>query len=133
MVGQRSFFWWSHNHLLGKYCGYYYNHRRISADLRYLCYSIFSLHVSYRKANTRLRKMGRPELDDVTSSRLKLRPDIDKEIEAIISGCGFQRLQLGPTSEEKGLGTKHVSTDAVTSWNRSLHLYERKVSAEFNR
>ena len=77
--------------------------------------------------------MGRPELDDVTSSRLKLRPDIDKEIEAIISGCGFQRLQLGPTSEEKGLDTKHPSVDAVTSWNRSLHLYERKVSAEFNR
>lgn len=76
---------------------------------------------SYRKANTRLRKMGLPELDDVTSTRLKLRPAIEDEIEKIIVASGFQRVQI-----------KHPSDDANpnerTEWNRALHLYERRTA-----
>lgn len=87
--------------------------------------------------------MGRPELDDVTSSRLAMRPDIDEEIGSVIANCGFRRVTLEEMNEaeasDKGEGgdsnTRNDSgdkgrkkqDDAVTSWNRSLHLYERVV------
>lgn len=72
--------------------------------------------------------MGRPELDDVTSSRLKMRPEIEKEIQNIITGSGFRLVPLneinnhGDGQSELDCNTKK---EAVTSWNRTLHLYER--------
>eukprot|EP00581_Thalassiosira_minuscula_P015021 CAMPEP_0183732884 /NCGR_PEP_ID=MMETSP0737-20130205/39614_1 /TAXON_ID=385413 /ORGANISM="Thalassiosira miniscula, Strain CCMP1093" /LENGTH=367 /DNA_ID=CAMNT_0025966013 /DNA_START=34 /DNA_END=1134 /DNA_ORIENTATION=- len=63
----------------------------------------------YRKANMRLRKMGRTELNDVTSSRLKMRPEIEQEIEKVILGCGFRRVALSEMNDDK-------KQDAVTSW-----------------
>lgn len=65
----------------------------------------------YRKAMTRLRKMGRPALH-VSSDRLKLRPNIEKEIDAILQLAGFNRVSF--SSEQK------------TEWNRTLELYERR-------
>ncbi|KAL7543562.1 hypothetical protein ACHAXR_012871 [Thalassiosira sp. AJA248-18] len=80
----------------------------------------------YRKANIRLRKMGRPELDDVTSSRLKMRPDIERDIETVITHCGFRRVSFGEVTGGTCSGNKDKQ-DAVTTWNRTLHLYERVV------
>ena len=71
--------------------------------------------------------MGRPELDDVTDTRLKMRPGIEKEIETVIVGCGFRRVtseEMNITKELDGLDSKKKQ-DAVTAWNRTLHLYER--------
>ena len=88
---------------------------------------------SYRKANTRLRKMGRPELNGVTSSRLKMRPEIEQEIEKVILRCGFRRVTSDVITKEcndaKAKRNGSEGNDAVTSWNRSLCLYER-VSEE---
>ena len=95
------------------------------------------MHFSYRKANTRLRKMGRPELRDVSSGRLKMRDEIEAEIGNVILGCGFRRVV--PSSNDTGGGggrsigrvidddAEVEVEDAITSWNRSLHLYERIV------
>lgn len=66
----------------------------------------------YRKAMIRLRKMGRPEFN-VSSDRLKLRRNIEKEIDAILQSAGFNRVSF--SSEQK------------TEWNRSLELYERRT------
>lgn len=89
---------------------------------------------SYRKANIRLRKMGLPELDDVTSARLKLRPAIEEEIEKIIEQCGFQRVQVKPPTDAQTYEVKESTGDekseATTSWNRTLHLYEREITNE---
>lgn len=60
--------------------------------------------------------MGRQELEDVTSARLKIRQDIEKAVETIIFGCGFFRVDTDYNE------SKEVVT---TSWNRSLLLYER--------
>ena len=82
----------------------------------------------YRKANARLRKMGRPELEDVTSARLKMRQDIESEIEGVITRCGFRRVYVteSQTCEAEGGGsTTAQRQEAVTAWNRQLHLYER--------
>ena len=72
--------------------------------------------------------MGRPELDDVTSSRLKMRPDIGEEIEKVIIRCGFRRVTLDELLNDVKCAGNDVQKkrDAVTtSWNRTLHLYER--------
>ena len=79
---------------------------------------------SYRKANKRLRKMGRQELDDVTSQRLKMRPDIEKEIDSIVIGCGFRRVSFTSADVDNG-SREHKNDDAITTWNRHMHLYER--------
>ena len=79
--------------------------------------------------------MGRPELNDVTSTRLKLRPDIEREIEKIIINAGFQRIPFDPIlsneliSQARGPDRNDI-VGAVTSWNRTLHLYERKDPVE---
>jgi hypothetical protein len=81
----------------------------------------------YRKANVRLRKMGLPELKIVTSSRLKLRPAIEEEIEKVIIGAGFHRVHLkvvagaDAQNSEEGEPSRSERTD----WNRALHLYQR--------
>lgn len=72
---------------------------------------------NYRKVNVRLRKMKRPEID-VTIERLKMRADIENEIERVVTGCGFRRVKLDLDAGEQG-------DDLRTSWNRTLQLYER--------
>ncbi|KAI2489494.1 Bicoid-interacting protein 3 (Bin3) [Fragilaria crotonensis] len=64
----------------------------------------------YRNAMIRLRKMGRPELD-VSSDRLKWRLTLDDEIEKTLNNCLFQRV---------------LTDKELTSWNRSIHLYEKR-------
>ena len=73
--------------------------------------------------------MGRPELDDVTSSRLKMRPDIEEEIDKVIIRCGFRHVTLDELlNDEKCPGDIDKKRNAhTTSWNRTLHLYERVV------
>jgi hypothetical protein len=79
--------------------------------------------------------MGRPELNDVTSARLKLRPAIEQEIEKIIINAGFQRVHLDEKSSNELISQtidshRNDVVEAVTSWNRTLHLYERKGYVE---
>lgn len=74
--------------------------------------------------------MNRPELDDVTSTRLTLRQEVEKEIECIIIRCGFRRILPKCTTDKKevkddGESDKFRVHDAITLWNRSLRLYER--------
>ena len=74
--------------------------------------------------------MGRQELDDVTSQRLKMRPDIEKEIESVVHRCGFRRVSLDEmcANEKKKCNTASADVgrdDATTTWNRHMHLYER--------
>ncbi len=85
------------------------------------------MHRSYRKANTRLRKMGRPELRDVSSGRLKMRDAIEVEIGNVILGCGFRRVVPSSNDTGRAIDDDAEVQDAITSWNRSLHLYERIV------
>ena len=78
--------------------------------------SCCQLH-SYRKANARLRKLKRPEID-VSSERLKMRAGIEIEIDKVVTGCGFRRVKLNDEGGEQG-------DDLRTAWNRTLKLYER--------
>ena len=78
------------------------------------------IYNSYRKANTRLRKLGLSELEDVSSARLKLRPTIEDEIDKFILGQGFRRVRAEPLTSETD---KEIET--TTAWKRTLHLYER--------
>lgn len=71
--------------------------------------------------------MGRPELDDVTSSRLKMREEIEKEIEGVVLGRGFRRVAPSIMTNGVKSAENNEAHDAVTSWNRSLHLFERIV------
>ena len=64
----------------------------------------------YRNAMIRLRKMGRPELE-VSSDRLKWRLTLDDKIEKTLNNCSFQRV---------------LTDKELTSWNRSIHLYEKR-------
>jgi hypothetical protein len=121
VIGHQNFCWWNRNLPDGK--RYYFVTIAYGQNFD-CCYFHFLLNsniCSYRKANTRLRKMGRPELEDVTSTRLTLRPEIEKEIECIITRCGFRRVLTKSTMDEKVA----KDDDAITSWNRSLRLYER--------
>lgn len=69
----------------------------------------------------------------MTSTRLTLRAEIEKEIESIIIQCGFRRVVTKSTMDKKevidgggdGDGEGVAVSDAITSWNRSLRLYER--------
>lgn len=66
----------------------------------------------YRNATMRLRKLGQPDVD-VSSDRLKLRPNIEEEIDKILNEQSFKRVQPEESDTDK------------TKWNRSLRLYER--------
>ena len=67
--------------------------------------------------------MGRQEIKDVTSSRLQMRPDIEKQIESVVTRCGFRKVELDEMT--KGSSDDKERHDAITSWKRTLHLYER--------
>lgn len=57
--------------------------------------------------------MGRTEID-VSSERLKLRQNIEEEIDSILHANGFRNVAFS---------TPHKKTQ----WNRKLQLYERKM------
>jgi hypothetical protein len=77
---------------------------------------------NYRKVNKRLRTMKRPEID-VSAERLKMRTDIEGEIEKVVTGCGFRRVQLDVEAGEQ-------AEDLRTAWKRTLQLYERTETSE---
>ena len=60
----------------------------------------------YRKMNVRLRKRKRKE---IPIDGLELRADVENQIEHIIVGCGFHR----------------VDKPGTTEWGRVLRLYRR--------
>ncbi len=66
--------------------------------------------------------MKRPEID-VSSERLKMRNDIENEIDKVVTGCGFRRVKLDGQAGEQG-------DDLRTAWNRTLQLYERTEADE---
>lgn len=67
----------------------------------------------YRNAVERLRKLGQADFD-VSARRLRLRQNIEQEIQRIIISHSFRKVDLacGDTVDK-------------TSWNRMLHLFER--------
>lgn len=67
----------------------------------------------YGRVNARLRKMNRPE-EDISVERLKLRNNIEDEIEKILRECNFIRVEVSSPSE----GFK-----PRTKWQRNLELY----------
>mmetsp|Transcript_28121 Transcript_28121/g.39552 ORF Transcript_28121/g.39552 Transcript_28121/m.39552 type:complete len:278 (+) Transcript_28121:80-913(+) len=73
----------------------------------------------YRNAMIRLRKMGRTELD-VSNDRLKLRQNIEEEIDKIMNSNCFFRVQMDENDNGK-------SDPERTKWNRALQLYERST------
>ena len=78
----------------------------------------------YGRANTRLRKMDRPELDSVTSQELSMRGNIEEEVEKIILTCGFRRVTAAEEDNERssGSGDEHKRT----AWKRQIQLYVRE-------
>ena len=98
----------------------------------------------YRHANVRLRKMERPELDNVSSQSLNMRSNVEREIDEVICQCGFTRVQdcgdneigsgsdchnSGRYTDEATRGRDNsdgrIRAAKRTSWNRALHLYVR--------
>ena len=77
----------------------------------------------YGRANTRLRKMDRPELDLVTSQSLTMRGNIEEEVEKIILACGFRRVTAAEEDKERYTGTSDANR---TAWKRQIQLYVRE-------
>lgn len=82
----------------------------------------------YRSVNVRLRKMNRPEID-TSSERLKMRIDIESEIDRVLNGCKFERVNVNAIRcRKRGSKDKITEQDAEstrTKWNRNLQLYKR--------
>ncbi len=84
----------------------------------------------YRNVNTRLRKLNLEEVD-VSLVRLKMRCDIENEIEKVILGCGFEEvdisLQFKDNKDLKDTKDKKRDKNGTdrTAWNRTLRLYKR--------
>ena len=76
----------------------------------------------YRNVNSRLRKMNLQEID-VSVERLKMRCDIENEIEKVIINCGFERVDCLRGTHECDCIDKDSSDDR-TKWNRTLRLYK---------
>lgn len=86
----------------------------------------------YRNVNTRLRRMNLDEID-VSVDRLKMRCDIENEIEMVITKCGFERvtfdtsIDVGVDDDDDDEAEKEVvNNNDRTKWNRTLRLYKRK-------
>ena len=80
---------------------------------------------SYRSVNVRLRKMNRPE-EDISAERLKMRTNIESEIDRVLVTFGFERV-LVVTKEAAGDSIKDDSSQVTrTRWNRNLQIYRRK-------
>jgi len=92
------------------------------------------MQFSYRKVNTRLRKMDRPEVDGI--SKLQYRHSIDEVIDEIVTACGFRRINSlqnitnKSTDESSGgdtqYGLRNGNEDTSSlEWNRRMRLYQR--------
>ena len=73
----------------------------------------------YGKVNVRLRKMNRPE-EDISLERLKMRSNIEGEIDTVLEEFGFERVAIDDNA------TKEGSEDSRTKWKRNLQMYKRK-------
>jgi hypothetical protein len=66
---------------------------------------------------------------DISPERLKLRLNIEKEVETIICSCGFRRILSGnekDDADESNADKHDKDVNATrTAWNRSLQLYVR--------
>jgi len=86
----------------------------------------------YRSVNVRLRKMNRPEID-TSAERLKMRTDIENEIDRVLTSVKFERvdidkeLLMGKQTREHDSDTGS-SMSTRTNWNRTLQLYKRITS-----
>ncbi len=80
----------------------------------------------YRSVNIRLRKMNVEEID-VSFERLKMRKDIENEIDKVIVNCGFERIHDcgGGDHSLTDHSKNNDQTKDRTSWNRTLRLYRR--------
>jgi hypothetical protein len=76
----------------------------------------------YRSVNIRLRRMNRPE-EDISVERLKMRSDMEGEIDRVVKSFGFERVVL-PTesSSTSGESDREISR---TKWKRNLQIYRR--------
>jgi Bicoid-interacting protein 3 (Bin3). len=68
----------------------------------------------YGRVNVRLRKMNRPE-EDISTTRLKIRSNIEAEIDRILCECNFTRVDVN----------QGRSSEIVSKWKRNLQLYRR--------
>lgn len=82
----------------------------------------------YRSVNVRLRKMNRPEID-TSSERLKMRTDIENEIDKVLTSFKFERVdvetELMKNQTRESNPENGSSTSTRTKWNRNLQLYRR--------
>lgn len=82
----------------------------------------------YRSVNVRLRKMNRPEID-TSSERLKMRTDIENEIDRVLTGFNFERVnvdtELVKTQARENDLDIGSSESTRTKWKRNLQLYKR--------
>lgn len=74
----------------------------------------------YRSVNIRLRRMNRPE-EDISVERLKMRADIENEIDRVMQGFGFERVAI--SRESRCIASSN--DDSRTKWKRNLQLYKR--------
>ena len=71
--------------------------------------------------------MNRPELD-ISSDRLKMRLNVEEEIESIVRNCGFEKVPTASAHSYCGniIDSKIVQEKSVrTAWKRCLQLYVR--------
>ena len=70
--------------------------------------------------------MNRPTMD-VSSERLKLRANIEEEIDTIITKCGFEKVNFEEKekSDELAFLDKSTRSEMTTPWKRSLRLYKK--------
>jgi hypothetical protein len=67
----------------------------------------------YGRVNVRLRKMNRPE-EDLSVARLKIRNNIEAEIDRILCECNFERVEVHD-------GRPY---EILSKWKRNLQLYK---------
>ena len=109
--------------------------------LQLICESCYYLIIEpqpskcYRNVNTRLRKLNFEEVD-VSLDTLKMRSDIENEIEKVIVSCGFVRVAVtSPTEKNQEDDNGNDSNKDIhgidrTKWNRRLRLYKWIKSVE---
>lgn len=73
----------------------------------------------YGKVNVRLRKMNRPE-EDISLERLRMRNNIEVEIDKLLEEFGFERVVLDAKASTEG------HENSRTKWKRNLQMYKRK-------
>lgn len=73
----------------------------------------------YGRVNVRLRKMNRPE-EDISIARLKIRNNIEAEIDRILCECNFTRVEVQEVR----------SSEILSKWKRNIQLYRLQDSLD---